>query len=93
MVTNSTVDGVLAAFFAVLIIIVMLDAARIWLKAIVSKRRLQTTEVPAVESTLWAPSGLIPTAEEREYMANQRTRGRRRRWTPTASRSGPGARE
>ena len=75
VVTNSTVDGVLAALFAVMIIIVLLDSARIWWQVIVSKRRLETTEVPFVESTLWAPSGLIPTAEEREYMANERTRG------------------
>ena len=40
---------------------------------IVSKRRLETTEAPFVESTLWAPAGLIPTAEEREYMAHEHT--------------------
>jgi carbon starvation protein len=74
VVTNSTVDGVLAAMFAVMIIIVLLDSARIWWQVIVSKKRLETTEVPFVESTLWAPSGLIPTAEERAYMADEHTR-------------------
>ncbi len=75
VVTNSTVDGVLAALFAFLIIIVMLDAARIWVKAIrVASERLATTEMPFVESTLWAPAGLIPTAEERAYMADLRTK-------------------
>ena len=74
VVTNSTVDGVLAALFAVMIIIVLLDSARIWWKVIVSKRRLETTEVPFVESTLWAPAGLIPTAEERDVHGDQRTR-------------------
>ena len=39
-----------------------------------SKQRLETTEVPFVESTLWAPSGLIPTAEERAYMADLQTK-------------------
>ena len=34
VVTNSTVDGILAAFFAILIIIVILDATRICIKAI-----------------------------------------------------------
>src|SRR3954453_16970675 len=34
VVTNSTVDGVLAALFAILIVIVILDAMRIWVKAI-----------------------------------------------------------
>jgi carbon starvation protein len=72
VVTNSTVDGVLAALFAVMIIIVVLDSARIWYAVLVSKKRLETTETPFVESTLWAPSGLIPTAEEREYMAHER---------------------
>jgi carbon starvation protein len=73
VVTNSTVDGVLAALFAVMIIIVLLDSARIWWQVIVSKRRLETFEAPFVESTLWAPAGLIPTAEEREYMAHEHT--------------------
>jgi carbon starvation protein len=66
VVTNSTVDGVLAALFAVLIIIVIADASRIWVKGIRARRPLPTTEVPFVESALQAPAGLIPTAAERE---------------------------
>jgi carbon starvation protein len=62
VVTNSTVDGVLAAFFAILIIIVIADATRICIKAIRSKELLPTTEVPATESHLVAPSGLFETA-------------------------------
>ena len=90
VVTNSTVDGVLAALFAVMIIIVLLDSARIWWQVIVSQASaLPTTEAPFVESTLWAPAGLIPTAEERAYMADLQTQGRRLAWTPTASRSAP----
>src|SRR4051794_17654806 len=58
VVTNSTVDGVLAALFAILIVIVILDAMRIWLKAI-RAGSLPTTEVPPVESHLHAPSGLF----------------------------------
>jgi carbon starvation protein len=68
VVTNSTVDGVLAALFAVMIIIVIADAARVWIKAIRARGPLPTTEVPFVESKLDAPAGLIPTAEERERM-------------------------
>src|SRR4051794_18920847 len=34
VVTNSTVDGILAALFATMIIVVLLDAARVWFKAI-----------------------------------------------------------
>jgi carbon starvation protein len=69
VVTNSTVDGVLAALFASMIIIVILDASRIWIRAIRARGPLPTTEVPFVESKLWAPAGLIPTAEERAFLA------------------------
>ena len=47
IVTNSTVDGVLAALFAVLIIVVILDASRVWVKAIRAREPLPDTEVPA----------------------------------------------
>jgi carbon starvation protein len=69
IVTNSTVDGVLAALFAVMIIVVIADAARIWFRVIVSRRELETTETPFVQSRLIAPAGLFPTAEERELLA------------------------
>jgi carbon starvation protein len=65
VVTNSTVDGVLAALFAVLIIVVILDASRIWVRAIRAREPLPTTETPFEESKLFAPAGLFPTAEER----------------------------
>src|SRR4051794_22397895 len=64
VVTNSTVDGILSAFFAILIIVVILDAARICVKAMRSRELLPSTEVPAAESRLRAPSGLF-TREER----------------------------
>jgi carbon starvation protein len=75
VVTNSTVDGILAALFAAMIIIVLLDSARIWFSVIVARRPVTTTETPFVESKLWAPSGLIPTAEERAVMAGATTNG------------------
>jgi carbon starvation protein len=65
VVTNSTVDGVLAALFAVLIVIVIADAARIWVRVLRSRRPAPTTETPFVQSQIIAPAGLIPTAEER----------------------------
>jgi carbon starvation protein len=70
IVTNSTVDGVLAAFFAILIVVVIADAARVWVKAIRAREPLPTTETPPVESQLIAPSGLFPTAEERAVLAS-----------------------
>jgi carbon starvation protein len=66
VVTNSTVDGILAALFAVLIVIVILDSMRVWFKAIRAGGALPTTETPPVPSRLVAPAGLVPTREERE---------------------------
>jgi carbon starvation protein len=69
VVTNSTVDGILAALFAVLIIIVIADAARVWVKAIRAREPLPSTEAEPVESKLVAPAGLFPTADERAALA------------------------
>src|SRR3954470_4049758 len=52
IVTNSTVDGGLAALFAILIVVVIADAARGWVKAIRAREPLPTTETPPVESQL-----------------------------------------
>jgi len=69
VVTNSTVDGVLAAFFATLVIIVIANAAWVCYKAIRTREPLPTTEAPYVKSTLVAPAGLFPTAEEKRELA------------------------
>ena len=69
VVTNSTVDGVLAAFFALLVVVVVVDAARVCLKAIRSGGSLPTTEVPWSPSSIVAPSGMFPTQEEKRAMA------------------------
>src|SRR4051794_28823400 len=69
IVTNSTVDGVLAALFAVLIVIVLADSARVWVKAIRAREPLPTTETPPEPSQLVAPAGLFPTADERALLA------------------------
>jgi carbon starvation protein len=62
VVTNSTVDGILAALFAVLIIVVVLDASRIWVRAIRARGPLETTETPFVESELFAPAMTVREA-------------------------------
>src|SRR3954466_15718518 len=67
VVTNSTVDGILSALFAILIIVVILDAARICIKALRSREPLPSTEVPAAESHIRAPSGLFTRDEQLEY--------------------------
>jgi carbon starvation protein len=69
IVTNSTVDGVLAALFAILIVIVILDAARVCWRAVRLRETLPTTEAPYVESHIVAPAGLFPTREERRELA------------------------
>jgi carbon starvation protein len=69
VVTNSVIDGVLAAVFALLVVAVIVDAMRVWAKALRSREPLPLTEAPYEESTLVAPSGLIPTAEEKAQMA------------------------
>jgi carbon starvation protein len=69
IVTNSTVDGILSILFAVLIVVVIADAARIWLQVLSGRREPTLAEAPAEPSRLWAPSGLIPTAEDRARKA------------------------
>jgi carbon starvation protein len=69
VVLNSTVDGVLSVLFAVLIIIVIVNAMVVWYRALTSSEPLPSTEVPAVPSNIVAPSGLIATAEEKRALA------------------------
>ncbi|MFC9430693.1 carbon starvation CstA family protein [Streptomyces sp. NPDC056987] len=77
VVTNSTVDGVLSALFAVLILVVIADAGRVCFKAIRDPEGVRLAEVPYVESKIVAPAGLIPTQEEKaELAAAEATRER-----------------
>jgi carbon starvation protein len=69
IVTNSTVDGVLAAFFAVMVIVVLVNAAIACVRAGRVGSTSVGTEVPFVESTLVAPAGLFPTAGELRELA------------------------
>jgi carbon starvation protein len=68
VVLNSTVDGVLAAIFALLVVIIIADAARVCVRALLARRPVTTAEAPYVASGIDAPSGLFPTAEERARM-------------------------
>jgi carbon starvation protein len=92
IVTKSTVDGVLAAFFAILIIVIIADAARVWVGTIRGTRPAKSTEVPAQPSRLVAPAGLIATPQEREALAlaTQETGGRFKREERTPTRVGDG---
>jgi carbon starvation protein len=75
IVTNSTVDGILAALFAALIIIVILDASRIWIKPIRAREPLPSTETPAEPARIVAPAGLFWTDEDRALLAEAGGRG------------------
>ncbi|MFG2762877.1 carbon starvation CstA family protein [Streptomyces rubiginosohelvolus] len=65
VVTNSTVDGVLSALFALLIIVVLVDAGRVCFKAIRDPESVKLHETPYVESKLVAPASLFATKEEK----------------------------
>ncbi|MEU8982075.1 carbon starvation CstA family protein [Streptomyces sp. NPDC048309] len=65
VVTNSTVDGVLSAVLAVLVVVVIVDAARVCVRHIRRPALSTLSEAPYVESKIVAPAGLIPTEEEK----------------------------
>ncbi len=68
VVTNSTVNGVLQSLFAVLVVVIALNAAVVVVRAL-RAGGLPTTEEPAVPSKLVEPAGLVVTAQEqRELM-------------------------
>jgi carbon starvation protein len=69
IVTNSTINGVLQSFFAVLVLVVVANAVVVIVRAIRSTTPLPTTEEPATPSRIVEPSGFIPTAEEKRAMA------------------------
>jgi carbon starvation protein len=69
IVTNSTVDGVLAALFALLVVVVIGNALVVCWRAVRSPEPLPTTEEPWQESKIVAPSGLFATAEEKKQLA------------------------
>jgi carbon starvation protein len=68
IIFNSTLNGVLQSFFAVLVLIVVVHAAVVVARAI-RAGGLPTTEEPFVPSKLVEPSGFIPTAAEKRAIA------------------------
>ncbi|SHJ93934.1 carbon starvation protein [Nocardiopsis flavescens] len=68
VVVNTTVQGTLSVLFALLVVIILVDSVRVWIQALRAPAgSLPLTEVPYEKSRSWAPDGLIPTREEREY--------------------------
>jgi carbon starvation protein len=68
IITNSTVNGVLQSLFAVLVIVVVINALFVIAKAL-KVGSLPTTEEPFVQSNLVEPAGMFPTVAERLAMA------------------------
>jgi carbon starvation protein len=66
VVTNSTVDGVLTAVLALLIVVVIADALRVCVRHVRRPALSTLSEAPYVESRIVAPAGLIPTRAEKE---------------------------
>jgi carbon starvation protein len=66
VVTNSTVDGILTAVLALLIVVVIADALRVCVRHIRRPALSTLSEAPYVESKIQAPAGLIPTRAEKE---------------------------
>nr|WP_229376163.1 carbon starvation CstA family protein [Streptomyces spirodelae] len=69
VVTNSTVDGVLSALFAILVIVVLADAARTCVRAVRHPESTRMHEAPYEKSKLVEPAGLIATKEEKAEKA------------------------
>lgn len=68
VIRNSTTNGVLQATFALLVIIIVANAAVIWARAL-KAGHLPTTEAPAVPSTIVAPADFVATKEEKAELA------------------------
>jgi carbon starvation protein len=78
VITNSTTNGVLQSAFAVLVIIVVANAAVIWVRAI-RAGSLPTTEVPHTPSEIVAPAEFFATADEKRAVAEWEAERRDRR--------------
>jgi len=66
VVTNSTVDGILTAVLALLIVVVIADSLRVCVRHVRRPALSTLSEAPYVESRIVAPAGLIPTRKEKE---------------------------
>jgi len=88
VVTNQTVDGVLSAFFALLVVIIIAHGALVCVRAMRAGAGrgprtggttidLRDTEAPYERSTLVAPSGLVATAAEKDAMTLAESSGLR----------------
>jgi carbon starvation protein len=71
IIYNSTLNGVLQAVFALLVLVVVVNAVVVVARALRARGPVPTTEEPPVPSSIVEPSGLFATAEEKRAMAEQ----------------------
>ncbi|HYN30352.1 MAG TPA: carbon starvation CstA 5TM domain-containing protein, partial [Dermatophilaceae bacterium] len=74
VVFNTMVQGTLSVVYAVLVVIVVLAAAVVCLRA-VRTGGLPTSEEPDVPSRIFAPSGFVPTDAEKQVLEQWREAG------------------
>ncbi|WP_448613262.1 carbon starvation CstA family protein [Modestobacter sp. URMC 112] len=90
IVTNSTVNGVLQAAFALLTLVVVANALVVIARAIRARGPVPTTEEPAEPSSIVEPSGLFATPEEKRAIAeHERLVGAGARGSGTFTSEGP----
>src|SRR5918998_534008 len=75
IIYNSTLNGVLQAVFALLVLVVVVNAVVVIARALRAGGPVPTTEEPAVPSSIVEPSGLFATAEGKRAMAEQERLG------------------
>ena len=71
VVYNSTLNGVLQAAFALLVLVVIANSVAVIARALRARGPVPTTEEPPVPSSIVEPAGLFATAEEKRAMAEQ----------------------
>ncbi|NJQ16634.1 carbon starvation CstA family protein [Streptomyces bohaiensis] len=69
VVTNATVNGVISAVFAILVVIIIVDASRVCVQALRHPDRVVNHETPHVTSRIIAPDGILATKAERAELA------------------------
>jgi carbon starvation protein len=69
IIFNSTLNGILQSFFALLVIVVVINAVVVIARAIRAGGSLPTTEEPATPSQLVEPADLSAAAEEKRAIA------------------------
>ncbi|WP_245700423.1 carbon starvation CstA family protein [Geodermatophilus siccatus] len=90
IVYNSTLNGVLQAVFALLVLVVVVNAVVVIARALRTGGPVPTTEEPAVPSSIVEPSGLFATADEKRAMAeHERLVGAGARGHGTFTEEGP----